>query len=156
MADLLPSLMRHQCTMVASTQVLAHHLPYYHTPVAGTSVHTAIHPMTIVRTPVPPRVSYIYFRGWTSHTRDFVRCLGQIVRPSVVPSRTSILLTTRTTRAATQQSTVTTKATTWTDNIIAYVQIVSSERSQRHIIRTRSDDPSGTSTFAKITPSLPS
>ena len=34
MTDLLPSLMRHQCTIV-------HHLPYAHIPVTGTSVHTA-------------------------------------------------------------------------------------------------------------------
>ena len=46
MTDLLPSLMRHQCTIVQ-------HLPYAHTPVTRTSVHTATYPMTIVRTPVP-------------------------------------------------------------------------------------------------------
>ena len=46
MTDLLPSLMRHQCTTV-------HHLPYAHIPVTGTSVHTATYPMTIVRTSVP-------------------------------------------------------------------------------------------------------
>jgi hypothetical protein len=72
MADLLPSLMRHHCTTVASTQVLAHHLPYYQTPVAGTSVHTAIHPMTIARTPVP-----LLTTSWSiTVTRTTVRLLS--------------------------------------------------------------------------------
>ena len=43
MMDLLPSLLRHLCTTVASMQILVHPQPYSphtHTSVTGTSVHT--------------------------------------------------------------------------------------------------------------------